>query len=169
MKGLLPQLGNLDNRVDLELFASGTVDDIQLKKLDISIDNDKMWLLCRGKIQNITDKENATIDFPRINLHGYGQDIASIVANFKNISNKDRQTISNLGKTAINITAKGSLKKALLKGLISTSPGNAKIDITYNKRHNNSPIKLSGKVSTENFNIGQLINNKLLGNVGVNT
>ena len=169
LKGLLPQLGNLDNRVDLELFASGTVDDIQLKKLDISIDNDKMWLLCRGKIQNITDKENTTIDFPRINVHGYGQDIASIVANFKNISNKDRQTISNLGKTAINITAKGSLKKALLKGLISTSPGNAKIDITYNKRHNNSPIKLSGKVSTENFNIGQLINNKLLGNVGVKT
>ena len=32
-------------------------DDIQLKKLDISIDNDKMWLLCRGKIQNITNKK----------------------------------------------------------------------------------------------------------------
>lgn len=169
LKGLLPKLEKIDNKIDLELFASGKVDDIQLKKLDISIDNDKMWLLCRGKIQNITNKENLTIDFPRINLHGYGQDIATIVANFKNISAKDKQTISNLGKTAINITAKGNLKKALLNGLISTSPGNAKIDITYNKDHNNSPIKLSGKVSTENFNIGQLINNKLLGNIGVNT
>ena len=169
LKGLLPQLGKFNNKIDLELFASGKVDDIQLKKLDISIDNDKMWLLCRGKIQNITDKENATIDFPRINLHGYGQDIATIVSYVSNISQKDKQTLSNLGKTAINITAKGSLKKAILNGLISTSPGNAKIDITYNKSHNNSPIKLAGKVSTENFNIGQLISNQQLGNIGLKT
>ncbi len=168
-KGLLPQLGRINNRIDLELFASGTVNDIQLKKLDISIDNDKMWLLCRGKIQNITNKENAIIEFPRINLHGYGQDIATIVSNFKNISPKDKQTISNLGKTSININAKGTLKKALLNGLISTSPGNAKINITFNKSHNNSPIQLSGEVSTEDFNIGQLIDNQLLGNIGLNT
>lgn len=169
LTGILPLFEKFNNRIDLELFASGTVNDIQLKKLDISIDNDKMWLLCRGKIQNITDRENATLDFPRINLHGYGQDIAAIATNLINISPKDKQTISNLGKTAININAKGNLKNALLNGIISTSPGNAKIDITYSKSHNNSPIQLSGRVSTENFNIGQLIDNRLLGNIGLNT
>lgn len=168
-KCLIPQLKNLDQKVELELFASGTVDNIQVKKLDISIDNDKMWFLSRGNIQNITNPKITTIDFPRINLHGYGQDIASIISLFKNISPKDKQTISNLGKTAINLTAKGNKNNASINGLISTSPGNAKIDIQYSNVHSNHPISLSGKISSENFNIGRLINNQLLGNIGLNT
>lgn len=168
-KGLMPQLKNFDDKIELELYASGTPDDIQVKKFGISIDNDRLWGLFRGKIQNITNTDIATIDFPRIKMHGYGQDIATIISYFKTISPKDKQTISNLGKTSINLTAKGDLKKASINGSISTLPGNAKIDIYYAKAYSNYPINLSGNISTSNFNIGQLIDNQLLGSIGLDT
>ncbi len=163
--GLLPALKPLDARLNTEIALSGTIDSLNVSSIDLLTEDNRMHMQCRGNIKNILHRDSMNFDVPLVKISGYGSDVADLITYMGKLSSKGQRTLTNLGKIDVSFNASGSLKKAKLGGAITTSEGKTDIDVRYAQSSPATPIHLEGKVSTNNINIGEIIENNNIGAV----
>jgi hypothetical protein len=128
----VPALGKLNNRFSIALDAKGTPSSIEIKSLDITGEQNILWLRGEGSISGL-DKglAHTTFNLPRLGLGCDGSDLATLIGNVTDISPKATQILSNLGHIDFLGEAKASADEGHLSANLLTGAVDATIGATF--------------------------------------
>lgn len=169
LSGIMPKFKGLNARINTHIELSGHIDSLAIDKLSIYSKENNLHINCHGLISHITNKDSLAFNINNIGIMGHGNDIANLMATIGNISPKVHKAITQLGDISLNANASGNILRGSLTSNIASTPGNIDISTQYSRYTINSPINIKGTVSSETFNIGNIISNTLLGSVGLDT
>ena len=144
-------------------FASGTVDDFKFNNIKAVSNKGGFSCLADGIIVGLPEIETTVFDgiIRNINITTDG------LSKFVSVWMKDgKLDLSKFAKGYIfNVTGKvhGPLDDMKIKANLSSLIGKAAADITMSDVLSDNPLTLDGVISTQNLNLGRVIDTKLLG------
>lgn len=156
-----PPLSTWKKDIQVNGQAYGTISNITGNNMDIKAGNNTQ-LQGHLKMRGLPNIDNTFIDFEAEKLVTTGKDIQQFVPQLKTQSTIDLNSISNLRFTG---SYTGFIEDFVAYGDFETNLGklHSDINLKFGKRH---PIPVySGNLSTNNFNLGRLLNDSLLGPV----
>lgn len=160
-----PALENFQDRILFKTDISGKVDSIQVKNISLDY-GDKMNLSAEGFVQDIRNKEKTFIRGKINNLSISEDGIIGILNNLSKEKKEVPPILSRLGNISFRGDISGYLKNMNAKGYVDTQLGNveanAVIGINPDK---NTEYFFDGEVITNDFQLGNLLNNKDLENI----
>lgn len=161
---LLPVLANYPDRITLTADVDYQREHIAVNHLDIRMP-EGLELHLRGTADNLASDHhsNTRFELSELSLHADGSTVSAILTDFIALSQSDAAIIRRLGKLGITGKAAGSLDEAMAKVWIESAQGTAKIDAMAHK--NGKAYDIRGEFITPRFRVGQLIDNRLLGDV----
>ena len=166
LSALVPQLTNFDERIDMEIDLSASMDSISVTKLDISLAEGNTWVMCHGTVLDPTSPERMAVDLPRINVNATAKEITDIAGAFANMSAQAVKTIGNLGHIGLEGALKAADGNVGFNGSLSTTRG--AFDLKANARRlANSRSHIAGQIRSDSLGIGAILNNKDLGSAGI--
>lgn len=163
----VPKLKNSNDRFNINLSLNGELNYLAINSLNISHNTKPIKLKASGNIENIKTPKSMNIILPDFSLNANANDVCDIL-NTANIIKPDiASKIAKLGNITINGQFNGQPLDALFSGEVTTSIGDAKINIDYEKPSSNL-IALKGDVGTTNLNIGAITANTKLNQISAN-
>ena len=157
-----PGLENVQMKTTLSGKVSGTVDNLELKDMSIAT-ADGVRLSFDGSMHGLPDIGRT---FFSLSLHEMNTTTAGLEATVKSFS---RDSDIGIGKVAENVSfrltgeASGTLDNLNAGLTASVDSGYVRSDL--NIRHllsKNSPMKISGRIASENFDIGRITGSRLV-------
>lgn len=157
-----PTLKTWGRQFVLKGDAKGTVDNLVMRNIKLQsgstvVDGD---LALRG----LPDINNTFIDFKSNNTVTNYTDLAAIVPSLKNVQ---QPKLSALGNIKYKGNFIGFINDFVAYGTVNTNLGTIISDVNMKLPAGKQPV-YSGKLSTTAFNLGQFLNNKLLGSLSMN-
>lgn len=151
----VPALKTIDATFDVELLAEGTLDDLEVNKIDISDRELDIWLRGNGHIRNLT-KGRDSLSF-RLDKFDLGASIPS-VSKYAALEGsplvklqKALAALAPLGM--VNLTGDiGATPKSFdFSGQMFTDCGDVDIDFGLLRNERSAPLKIDGNVSCTSF------------------
>ncbi|MDE6117252.1 MAG: hypothetical protein K2G33_07080, partial [Duncaniella sp.] len=150
----VPAFNNIDTTFDIELLAEGTLDDLEIKKIDISDRDLDIWVKGTGYVRNLTKgRDSLTFSFQKFDI---GVNLPSI-SKYASLSglpfNKVEGTLMSLNPLGlVNLTGNisGTSRNLDLDGRLLTDCGDIDIDFGI-MRGIQSEIKIDGTISSSYF------------------
>ena len=157
-----PELKNWKRQIKVQGLVKGIVDNLSAKKMLLksgatTVDGDIM-------IRGLPDIDNTFIDFSARNLQTNYTDLAGIIPGLKDVKQVMLPKLGNINYKG-NFT--GFINDFVAYGNINTSLGSVTGDINLKLPANRPPL-YSGKISTQGFLLGQLVNEAKLGAITFN-
>lgn len=162
----------LDNKLSFYAsgFISGTIANLRTDGLRISSETGLSSVDLDARISGLP-KTSETMAFVDVNYcTTTSLDIASIISSIH--STKPNKAISNLSpfvKYNFEGRLAGLLNDFVANGNITSNIGNIYVDMLLRQNKQEKGMDLQGKLRTENFNVGLLINNKSIGELTLNS
>ena len=163
LSAFLPAFNAFQETLEMEIKASGSIDRLNCSRLSISSPQKHFYLRGNASFQDLAHPADAYIMASLSNLYADREGLAFLLRNFgaANVS-----TIQNLGTVSFQGQLSGYFTDLVTYGRIQTSLGNLNTDIKISKQEDR--LAYSGKLETENFNLGSLTNNSKLGKITFN-
>ncbi len=157
-----PTLKNWNRIFKLEGDAKGTVDNFSIKRMKIATGNSYVDgnLTMRG----LPDVNSTFIDLKSNRLNTTYNEMTLLVPSLKNITQPKLSRLGNIGFTG---TFTGFMDDFVTYGTLSTSLGTIVADVNMKLPENGIP-KYKGKLFTNGFNVGKLIDNNEFGVLALN-
>ena len=162
LSAFVPTFSNFKDRINISFKAKGSINQLDCDYLSIS-SNENFQLLANASFQELSDLNNAFIygQISRLSVSNKGVDFI-----FRNLSAEDKATpsvLSHLGDVSFNGEISGYFTDLVTYGNLHTDIGSIKTDLKVSTNTDNHLFAYSGNVESEGFNVGQLINNKEMG------
>lgn len=127
-----PVLGRLDTRFSLALDAGGTLNDIDVRNIDITGAGNIFWLRGEGRLSNIgAGVSKAHLDLPRFGLGCNGSNLADMLGNIVALSATSGQILRNLGHVDLLGEAEASLTQGHFSANLITDAAGVTIGANY--------------------------------------
>jgi hypothetical protein len=152
-----PSLNTWKKIFNLQGVVSGTVDNLVTNRAIIS--SGRSIVDGNIELRGLPDINNTYIDFKSNNLQTNYKDVTTFVPALKNII-----PLSKLTNVRFKGNFTGFVKDFVAFGDVQTNLGNLTADINLKFPEKAPPIYL-GKISTDNFNLGSLIDNSHIANI----
>ncbi len=157
MAAFAPVLKDLDARIKTRIELSGTPDNLIIESLNLSTDDDYIWILLKGSVAGLMrGRESINADLTEISLGGYGHDIAEIIGIISPMSERDERILGNAGHFNFLGRLKGDINSGKFTGALSCAPGETDIEVSYRKEKNG--YNFTGEVQTSDFQCPVLFN-----------
>lgn len=156
---LVPAFKHFEDRILFSTNIQGTLDSIQVSGLKLDY-GDLMHLSAEGVLNNFRDKDKLWLSGNVSNLTVTKAGIPGLLNNLSGTKNGTSPILEQLGTISFKGKVSGLLKELKAVGNFSSQPGNvtASLDFGFNPdKYTASYFK--GKISTENFHLGTLLNN----------
>jgi hypothetical protein len=152
-----PELKSWKRQIKVKGLAKGTIDNLAAKKMLLQsgttiVDGD---IAMRG----LPDIDNTFIDFTARDLQTNYTDLSSIIPQLKNVT---QVKLAKLGNIRYKGNFTGFINDFVAYGNINTNLGSVTGDLNL-KLPANKPPQYSGKISTQGFQLGQLVNDTQVG------
>lgn len=164
----VPAFRHFQDRILFKTEIKGKIDSINVSNITLDY-GDKMHLEAKGLVSNIRDKDNLYLDASVDKLTITKDGIIGLMNNFSEQKKELPKELINLGTVSFTGNIAGYLKQLKAKGHLSSELGNLDANLDFGFKptpHIASFFK--GKVSTNNFELGKLLNNKDLGDIAFN-
>lgn len=155
----LPQFSEIDDVLNLSLSINGTLEKLELPKINIYSDNDLLTLVANGELYGL-DSDSLSCDLNRIYLKARGADIVKLASNFTKVSQQARNVLCNIGTFVIDGSLIGSQADCNFRGKLSTAVG--KLSLDGNFANSCCVQKFNGDVSADNLMLGKLLSQPVL-------
>lgn len=150
LRFFVPDVNMLDSTISLTINAKGKYGDFNLNNLTLILPNS--YINVKGNVQHLDDPDNLYLDIIVDNLDVLTKDVKTI---YNDPSVPD---LNNLGRVKANIKFTGTFEKFYSKYDINTDAGFAE-----GYTNLNLPEEIySGTISTNNLNLGKILNEKSL-------
>ena len=157
-----PALKSWKRTFYLEGNVKGPLDNFTAKDMKISTGNS--YLEGRIAMRGLPDINSTFIDFESKGLKTNYNDLVALVPQLKKVQ---QPAIAKLGNIFFKGNFTGFIRDFVAYGSFQSNLGALTADINM-KVPDNGPPAYSGKITSDNFNIGAFINNNTLGKVSLN-
>jgi len=157
-----PQLSSWKRIFYVNGTAKGAVDNFSAKKMEVKSGN----TIVDGDIamRGLPDIHTTFIDFKGNSLQTNYADLVAIIPALKNVT---KPQLNKLGNIYYKGNFTGFLNDFVTFGTISTNLGVVTADLNMKLPDNGTP-SYSGKLVTNNFKLGQFLNNNEVGSISLN-
>ena len=162
----LPNLKTIDDRFNLNIDLNGDINNIRINKLIVNHNSKPISVNAKGSLTNIKNPETAQISLPEFSLTANTNDIIQILRNSQILKNSTK--IPKIGKITLNGEFNGNPFDAKFNCKLTSSIGNAKINMDYSKPKNSKHFSAKGNLIADNIKTNILTGNKKLGNFSGN-
>lgn len=160
ISALVPAFRNFEDHITLDGQVNGSIDNLTIADLTI-LYGEKMHLKANVEIKDIRNPEETYILGGIDELKISSSELEKIINNFSNGKTKLPSQLNQLGTIFFEGDISGYLSQLTAFGSISTDLGILKTDVLFGLKPNiGIDYSLKGKVSTNDFKIGKLLNNK---------
>ncbi|HJS53108.1 MAG TPA: hypothetical protein VJ765_01150, partial [Chitinophagaceae bacterium] len=155
-----PELKTWKKKIKVSGLARGTVDDIFGTEMSIQAGN-HTYLNGDISLTGLPDINKTFIDFKANNFRTTYGDVATFFPGIRKVTSPRLQNISYLD---FNGSFTGFMKDFVTYGTIRTNLGTITSDLNMKLPEGKEPF-YSGNIASQNFNLGQFINNAKLGTI----
>ena len=155
-----PAAKKWNKNIRISGLARGTVDDIFGTEMSIQAGNNT-YLNGDISLTGLPDINKTFIDFKANNFHTTYADAATFLPGIRKIKTPRLQSIAYLD---FNGNFTGFIKDFVTYGTIHTNLGTVTSDLNMKLPEGKEPF-YSGKIASQNFNLGQFINNSKIGTI----
>ena len=155
-----PAAKKWNKKIRISGLARGTVDDIFGTEMSIQAGNNT-YLNGDISMTGLPDINKTFIDFKADNFHTTYSDAATFLPGIRKIRTPNLQSISYLD---FNGNFTGFIKDFVTYGTIRTNLGTVTSDLNMKLPEGKEPF-YSGKIASQNFNLGQFVNNSKIGTI----
>ncbi|MDD2960951.1 MAG: translocation/assembly module TamB domain-containing protein [Muribaculaceae bacterium] len=154
----VPALSSFKDPISITLASSGTMQKLFIPTLILTTDNERLMVSLSGNATSVNKIKDISFELPHIDIKANASELSNIMANLTKLSPKAKTIISNCGNIRMDGSLNGSHSSISFKGKLITSLGNLALhgDLINDSIMNSHRIK--GRVSTENFKLGTLLN-----------
>lgn len=163
LKSFIPSLASFYEPLWLKANIQGNSNEITLSQLLLHTDNNDIRLNLYCRLRNPFNPDMTFID---CNLHEFNISNTGFRFITQNLDLKMSPLLVRLGYFSFNGQARGSLKNLLIQGLLQSTPGTIETNLHLNIKDSEKTI--DGNISTNNFQLGYLLDESDLGNVSLN-
>lgn len=123
MAWIVPALEKIDCKADINLHASGVIENLVIDSFEISCPNPHLKLLAHGSLTGLgTPNKEMRAEIPELMLQANAPEVTNMLASVVKISPKTIGIINALGQVNIQSKAYGNLSRANVSTTITTSP-----------------------------------------------
>ena len=165
LSAFLPALKPFEEPLQMEIEADGSIDRLNCPRLYISSSKKHFHLKGNASFQDLAHPADAYVFAGLSSLHADREGLAFLLRNFgaANVS-----TIQNLGSVSFQGQLSGYFTDLVTYGRIRTDLGSLNTDIKITSDKQAGYLAYSGKIKTEDFELGSLIHNEKLGKITFN-
>lgn len=160
VSAFVPLFSNFSDRIYLRSEISGTIDSLVAKNLVLDY-GDKIKLEANALVKNVRKADQIYLKGNVEQLIIEKDGINSLINNLSTEKKELPEYINNLGRVVFNGEISGYIKNLKAYGLIDSQLGKIQADLLFGfKPKENIEAFYKGRVSTDNFELGKLLNNK---------
>ena len=150
----IPAFANFKEKVDMELDANGTIDQLNVPRLIV---NGGDHLRVRGDVafQDLSDPSNAFIFGNLSHLSADKQGVDFIARNFSENYGETPRLLKNLGDIYFRGEISGYFTDLVTYGIFRTELGTLNVDIKLTSDKSKGLFSYSGRLKTDEFEFGQ--------------
>ncbi|MBF0576786.1 translocation/assembly module TamB domain-containing protein [Dysgonomonas sp. GY617] len=164
----VPAFKHFEERILFRTEIDGSLDSIRVSNLALDY-GDKMHIIAKGNVNNVRDKEKLYLEGSVSNLTVTKDGVKGILNNLSGTKKELPPIFNNINTVSFHGNISGLLKQLKADGYLGTELGTitAKLDFGFNP---NPSIKsfFKGNIRTQEFQLGNLLNNKDLENISLN-
>lgn len=165
IKAFVPAFEHFEDRILFSTNIRGKLDSIAIRNIALDY-GDKMHLTAEGFVQDIRNQDKT---FIRANIKSLTVSEDGIIGIINNLSKEKKEIppiLSHLGTLSFNGDISGYLKHMDAKGNLHSQLGSVNANATIGiKPDIDTELFFDGKVETDDFKLGQLLDNKDLDNI----
>lgn len=163
----VPMLSNFKEKIELGLDVSGTVNQLNCSKLEIT-DGRHFQLMGDATLQDLSHPQSTYIFGNLSHLSASEEGIGFLVRNLSQNYNGVPPILAKLGDVSYSGEISGYFTDLVTYGLLRTDIGSIRTDLKLSSDKAKGIFSYSGGVKTENFGLGKLLNDEKLGKTTFN-
>lgn len=160
----VPVFESFKERIDLELNASGTIDQLNCSRLLVRADN-HLRMMGDVQFQGLASPANAFIYGKLSHLSADEAGMDFIVRNFDKHYTHTPPLLQRLGDISFNGEITGYFTDLVTYGTLKTDLGTVQGDVKLSSNKQKGIFSYSGGIQTEEFELGKWLNDPNWGNV----
>lgn len=163
----IPAFANFKEKVELELDADGTINQLNIPRLILNGGN---HLRIRGDVafQDLSDPSNAFIFGNLSHLSADKEGVDFIARNFSENYGETPRMLKNLGDVFFRGEVSGYFTDLVTYGLLRTELGTLNVDVKLTSDKTKGLFSYSGRLKTDEFEFGQWLDFKKWGKISFN-
>ena len=159
-RAFAPVLKGFKLPLNLSLTMKGTDNNLSFRNVKVSTDDHKLQLSAVGDITDLKDKEKLLVRFNISNMLAK-RGVAEKIINQFPVKKLMMTQLQNLGDLKYSGSFSVPYKKQIFSGLLKTDAGSLNFTFTLD----NLSKKVVGKASSQNLELGKIMNKKDLGTI----
>lgn len=163
----VPALSNFKEEISLNLDVSGTINQLNCSRLEIS-SGERFSLLGDVSLQDLSHPQDAFVFGNLTHLSATREGIGFLVRNLSKDYNGVPPLLTRLGDVAFKGEISGYFTDLVTYGQIHTNIGSLRTDVKLSSDKARGLFSYSGRVKTQDFGLGKLLNNDKLGQITFN-
>ena len=163
----LPVFTQFKESLRAEMKVDGTVEQLRCTHLNISSDN-RFQIQGEAILEGMSQPYNSHISGKLQRFYANKEGIIFLNENLLKAQGKTFDILQNLGSCLFQGEISGSVANLSTHGLMQTNLGDIKANLHFTSNKSQSEFTYTGNVQTENFDLGEMLNNKKLGAVTFN-
>lgn len=167
-----PPLADFSHPIFADIEIEGNTNDLKIAQFKLKDAENVFKVDIEGEVHNLSKFQNLEASLSRLQFKSSQKGIALISGFIPGIKKNVADIITRAGDVEINTIGKFNLTKKALnaEGFISTSCGelNFNADVNLSKTKG-APLLLAGNLYTDNFALGTLLGNKVVGGLAISS
>ena len=165
---LLPAFASFNDPLRVEIAANGTIDQLNCPLFAVSSLHNHFYLRGDVSLQDLSHPIDSYVfaNLSRLYIDRAGIDF--LVHNLNKNATKVPSILNNLGTISFNGELSGYFTDLVTYGKLRTDLGELNTDVKITSNKEESYVAYSGRVNTENFDLGTMLSNPKLGKIVFN-
>ena len=165
---LLPAFASFNDPLRVEIAANGTIDQLNCPLFAVSSLHNHFYLRGDVSLQDLSHPIDSYVfaNLSRLYIDRVGIDF--LVHNLNKNATKVPFILNNLGTISFNGELSGYFTDLVTYGKLRTDLGELNTDVKITSNKEESYVAYSGRVNTENFDLGTMLSNPKLGKIVFN-
>ena len=161
----VPAFRHFEDRILFKAEVNGKLDTLNVANITLDY-GDKMTLEARAQVLDVRDKDKMFIKGNINKLNVTEDGIVGLMNNFSTDKKDIPKELKNLGAISFTGNLDGFLKNLHAKGFLKTQLGSIETSLDFGFKPNKFIDSFfKGKILTNDFGLGRLLNNKDLGDI----
>ena len=165
LSAFVPALRSFREAMQMEIKASGSLNNLKCSKLSIFSPNRHFYLQGDASLQDLSQPDNAYVF---ANLSRCQADREGVTFLLRNFGNATLPALQNLGNISFRGELSGYFTDLVTYGRIRTDLGEVNTDVKISSNKEEGYLAYSGQVETQDFDLGTMLNNAKLGKITLN-
>lgn len=164
----VPALAHFKEPITLDMVVKGTVDQFTCPRLEVTADDGQFRLLGDVSFQDLSNPHDAYVFGKLSELSANTRGVGFLVRNLSDDYNGVPPILERLGDISFRGEVSGYFTDLVTYGQLHTSIGSVKTDLKLSSDKAQGLFAYSGAVETEEFELGNLLENEQFGDITFN-